>query len=388
MSEKILVIDDEGIILELVSMILRNRGYEILTAANGLEGLALVQQEKPDLVLLDYMMPTMDGMTTLKQIRQNFPQTYVIMFTGKGNESIAVDLMKAGAADYVLKPFNNQDLVERIQHVLRLRRSELHNQELQEERERLLRQIEEWNRELESRVAEKTRELEVAHAEIVQGEKLVSLGHMSAGMAHEIRNPLNSISLFTQILKSGLAGDSEKENYIDKILKEIERIDDILIKVLATSKRPRYDLQMICVTDVIAQVLEKLAPQLQAQDISVETDCRTSPPSFLADAIEIDQIFSNLFANSLYAMPQGGRLGILVRHDTQGITIEVSDSGSGIAAENLPKIFEPFFTTKTKGTGFGLSVVLRIVKTYHGRISVESTPGEGAIFRIRLPLPG
>ncbi len=388
MAEKILIIDDEKIILELVSMILHNRGFEVLTAENGVVGLSLVRQEKPDLVLLDYMMPAMDGMTALKQIRKYFPQTYVIMFTGKGNEAIAVELMKAGAADYVLKPFNNQDLVERIQHVLRLRRSELLNQELQEERERLLHQIEEWNRELESRVAEKTRELELAHAEIVQGEKLVTLGHLSAGMAHEIRNPLNSIGLFTQILKSGLAGDLEKENYTEKILKEIERIDDILIKVLATSKRPRYDLQMICVTDVIGQVLGKLTPQLQAQAIKVEIDFRTNPPPFLADASEIDQIFSNLFANSLHAMPQGGRLGILVRHDTREITIEVSDSGNGIAAENLPKIFEPFFTTKVKGTGFGLSVVLRIVKTYHGRISVESTPGEGATFRIRLPLPG
>ncbi len=386
MAEKILVVDDEKIILELTSMILRSKGYEILTARSGREGLAMVEQEAPAVVLLDYMMPAMDGMTALRQIRERFPETYVIMFTGKGSEEIAVELMKAGASDYILKPFNNQDLVERIEHVLRLRRIELQNLELQEERERLLREIEEWNRELERRVEEKTRELERAHAEIVQAEKLATLGHLSAGMAHEIRNPLNSISLFAQILKSGMAGDPEKESYTDKILKEIDRIDDILIKVLATSKRPRFDLQMVAVHDVIERALEKVSDRLQAQEVTVEKSFLTRPPAILADAAEIEQIFSNLFLNSLHEMPQGGWLGIRLSHNERAITIDVSDSGGGIPAENLSKIFEPFFTTKAKGTGFGLSVVLRIVKTYRGQISVESKMGEGATFHIRLPL--
>ncbi|MFA5515712.1 MAG: response regulator [Desulfuromonadales bacterium] len=384
--EKILVVDDEKIILELTSMILRNRGYEVITAENGRDGLELVEREAPALVLLDYMMPTMDGMTALRRIRQNHPRTYVIMFTGKGSEKIAVDLMKAGASDYILKPFNNHDLVERIEHVLRLRRIELNNLELREERERLLREIAGWNRELEQRVADKTRELEAAHAEIVQAEKLATLGHLSAGMAHEIRNPLNSISLFTQILKSAITGDSEKEAYTDKILAEIERIDDILIKVLATSKRPRFDLQLVSVAEIIDRALEKIDVQLQAQNVVVEKNLLPEPPPFLADASEIEQIFSNLFVNSLHAMPQGGRIGVRMKHDRQAIDIEISDSGGGIPEENLSKIFEPFFTTKARGTGFGLSVVLRIVKTYRGQITVENQPGEGATFHIRLPL--
>lgn len=386
MSEKILVVDDERIILELTSMILRSMGYEVLTAESGQEGLKAVAKESPAVVLLDYTMPVMDGMTALRKIREGFPETYVIMFTGKGSEEVAVELMKAGASDYILKPFNNQDLVERIEHVLRLRRIELLNKELREERERLLREIEEWNRELERRVEEKTRELELAHAEIVQAEKLVTLGHLSAGMAHEIRNPLNSISLFAQILKSALAGDAEKEMYAEKILKEVDRIDDILIKLLATSKRPRFDLQMVSVADVIDRALEKISHQLQAKAIAVEKDYISIPPPILADAGEIEQIFSNLFLNSLYEMQQGGTLGIRLSHDERAIGISVADTGGGIPAENLNKVFEPFFTTKAKGTGFGLSVVLRIIKTYNGQISVHSTIGEGAVFNIRLPL--
>ena len=386
MPDRILVVDDERIILELTSMILKTRGYEVFTAESGKEGLELVEAVSPAIVLLDYMMPSMSGMTALRKIREKFPDSYVIMFTGKGSEEIAVELMKAGASDYILKPFNNQDLLDRIENVLRIRRIELNNKELREERERLLREIEEWNLELERRVEEKSLELELAHAEILQAEKLATLGHLSAGMAHEIRNPLNSISLFGQILKSGLEVDPEKKAYLDKILKEVDRIDDILVKLLAASKRPRYELQLVSVAEVLGGVLRDFAGPLQLQGVELEKNFETTPPPILADPTEIEQIFSNLISNSLYEMPKGGRLGIHLSHDEGTIYVSISDTGGGIPKENLGKIFDPFFTTKTKGTGFGLSVVLRIVKTYSGRISVESAEAKGTVFHIQLPL--
>lgn len=385
MAEKVLVIDDEKIILDLTSMILRSRGYHVLTAEGGRDGLAVIERESPAVVLLDYMMPVMDGMTVLREIRARFPESYVIMFTGKGSEEIAVELMKTGASDYILKPFNNQDLIERIENVMRLRRIELQNQVLEAERHRLLQEIEEWNRELERRVAEKTDELERAHAEIVQAEKLATLGHLSAGMAHEIRNPLNSISLFAQILRAGVGDEKEKNSYADKILKEVDRIDDILVKLLATSKRPRFDLQTVSVSEVIDHALGTLDEQIKAQEIEVEKVFEKIPPPIQADPLEIEQIFSNLFLNSLHEMSKGGRLGVKLTHDERDIRVTVTDTGGGIPPENLNKIFEPFFTTKAKGTGFGLSVVLRIVKTYRGKIRVESEPGR-TVFHIRLPL--
>lgn len=388
MADRLLVIDDERIILELTSMILRSKGYEVLTADSGRLGLEIVERDSPALVLLDYMMPGMDGMSALRQIRERFPDTYVVMFTGKGSEEIAVELMKGGASDYILKPFNNQDLVERIENVLRIRRIELHNRELREERERLLREIEEWNLELEHRVEEKTTELERAHAEILQAEKLAALGHLSAGMAHEIRNPLNSISLFAQILKGGLADDAEKSSYLDKILKEVDRIDNILVQLLAASKRPRFELQSVSIAEVIDRVLEACSVQVKAQGVTVRRRFLTLPPPIQADSTEIEQIFSNLFTNALYEMRAGGTLEVGLSHDEQEVAIEVKDSGGGIPRENLGHIFDPFFTTKEKGTGFGLSVVLRIVKTYGGRISADSVVGEGTTFHIRLPLAG
>jgi signal transduction histidine kinase len=381
----ILIIDDERVILDLTSIILKNRGFNVLTAADARTGLEIVGRENPELVLLDYMMPGMDGLTALREIREHYPDTYVIMFTGKGSEEIAVELMKAGAYDYILKPFNNHDLAERIERVLRIRLVELKNQELIKERERLLKEIEVWNKDLESRVQEKSAELDRVQAEIVQTEKLATLGYLSAGMAHEIRNPLNSISLFVQLIKGG-ADEPDKVDYIEKILKEVDRIDGILRKLLDASNRPRYTLKEVSLDTIIDNTLEVFLPQITLNGIKVRRDFRRIPPMLEADPSELEQIFTNLFLNAIHEMPKGGALSVELDHDERDIFIRVSDTGSGIPEDHLIKIFDPFFTTKSKGSGLGLSVVLRIVKTYKGKISVEKSDASGTVFAIRLPL--
>ncbi len=382
----ILIIDDEKVILDLTSIILKNRGYKVLTALNARDGIRIIGESRPQLVLLDYMMPVMDGLTALKEIKRQFDDTYVVMFTGKGGEEIAVELMKAGASDYILKPFNNQDLAERIENVLKMREIELHNRELRAERERLLCEIEAWNLELEKRVQEKTDALQKAQSEIVQSEKLATLGYLSAGMAHEIRNPLNSIALFGQLIKSG-TDDPEQQEYVDKILKEVDRIDGILRKLLDASKRPRYEISEVVVGTVIDKVLEAFSPQITRHDITVVKKFRHLPPAIPADPAEIEQIFTNLFLNAIHEMHDGGILGVDLDFDGQQIIIRVSDTGKGIPAEHQQNIFDPFFTTKgTSGSGLGLSVVLRIVKTYHGKIEVERSDAEGTTFCLRLPV--
>ncbi len=386
-SEKstILIVDDEKVNLDLISILLRNRGFGTLVASNAIEALSIIEAERPDLAIVDYMMPGMDGFSALKEIRRRFPDTYVIMFTGKGSEEIAVELMKAGASDYILKPFVNKDLIERVQKVLQIRRVELKNRELLREREKLLREIEAWNRELEARVQEKTAELEKAQAEIIQSEKLSTLGFFSAGMAHEIRNPLNSISLFVQLIRSGM-DDPEKIEYTEKIMKEISRIDGILRKLLDAVKRPRFEIRDVLIDRIINDTLGMFKSQIDLHKIRVERDFRRIPPPIAADPLEIEQIFSNLFVNSIDEMHDGGKLKIILDHNDKDLLIKVSDTGKGIPQENLNKIFDPFFTTKRTGTGLGLSVVLRIVKTYHGRIEAESKADKGTTFNISLPL--
>lgn len=383
----LLVIDDERVILDLTSIILRNRGYQVLTASDAATGLAMVEESRPQLVLLDYMMPGMDGLTLLRQIRSTYPDTYVIMFTGKGSEEIAVELMKAGASDYILKPFNNQNLADRIEGVLRVREVELHNRELLAERERLMAEIEHWNRDLEARVQEKSEALQRAQVEIVQSEKLATLGYLAAGMAHEIRNPLNSISLFVQLIRSGLE-EHEQQEYIEKILNEVDRIDGILRKLLDAARRPKFEISDVQIDRLVDQVLEMFRPQIDLQGIRVVREFRTIPDALKADPSEIEQIFTNLFLNAIHEMPADGTLTVQLDCDAHDVIIRVGDTGKGIPKKHLPNIFDPFFTTKSKGTGMGLSVVLRIVKNYKGKIEVEHSGAHGTTFCIRLPRVG
>ena len=385
MSEKLLVVDDERMILELTSMVLTSRGFDVSVVDNALDAYEMIEREQPALVLLDYMMPKVNGLDALKEIRKRFPETYVIMFTGKGSEEVAVELMKSGASDYVLKPFSNAKLVERIENVLRIRSIELHNKALIQEQERLLDEIESWNRTLEERVEQKTVELEMAHHEVLLTEKLAALGHLSAGMAHEIRNPLNSISLFAQVISSGLEDEPEMKSYSEKIINEVERIDAILVKLLSTSKRSHFQLRTIHIDRVITTSLQPFLEQMNVQDVALQTELGEKTHSILADADELGQIFSNLFANALFEMKAGGTLSVTLESDDKEALITVSDTGGGIPEEHLNNIFDPFFTTKDRGTGFGLSVVLRIVKTYAGRINVESN-SQGTSFQIWLPL--
>jgi len=381
----ILVIDDEASILNLVGLILENRGYTVARAIDAFQGMELVTSLEPQLVILDYMMPGMDGLEALNRIKSRFPDTYVIMFTGKGSEEIAVELMKAGASDYILKPFNNQNLLERVENVLRIRSIEVNNRELILEREQLLHEIKAWNEELEQRIKKESEALRKAHAEVVQSQKLATLGYLAAGMAHEIRNPLNSISLFVQLIKEGVE-DSEKIEYVEKILQEVDRVDGTLRKLLDTARRPRFEITEVNIEDVIRKALDSFSPQLGTQKITLRFVTKSPLPSLKADPAEIQQIFTNLLLNAIDEMPDGGEIAIELDYDDHDITIQVSDSGGGIPEKNIPNIFDPFFSTKSMGTGMGLPIVLRIIKNYGGRIEVVATGKSGTTFLIRLPV--
>jgi signal transduction histidine kinase len=385
-AKTILIVDDEKINLDLTARVFRNRGFKVLTAANAPEALALVKGNNPEIVVLDYMMPEMDGFSALKEIRQRFPATYVIILTGRGSERIAVELMKAGASDYIVKPFLNQDLVERVEKVLKVREIEIHNRELLVERDSLVREIASWNRELEERVREKTNELQRVQGEIIQAEKMSTLGYLSAGMAHEIRNPLNSIGLYVQLVK-GSPDETERLECLAKIEQEIKRIDGILRKLMDAVKRPRFHLRQVSINEIVDSAIELFSSRMEMHRVSLKREYRRIPPPLQADPTELEQIFTNLFVNSIEEMTDGGVLGVVLDQDDNTIVIRVSDTGKGIPRENISRVFDPFFTTKNSGTGLGLSVVLRIVRTYNGRIEVESEEGKGAVFTVFLPVP-
>jgi len=383
----VVVIDDDIQILELVDLVLSKRGYQVLAASTAIKGMEIIAEQLPELVLLDYMMPGMDGLSALREIRTRFPDSYVVMFTGKGSEQIAVELMKGGASEYILKPFNNRDLIERLDNVLRVREIELHNRSLQMEHIRLLQEIDNWNQDLQKRVREKTDALQRAQSEIAQSEKLAALGYLSAGMAHEIRNPLNSISLFIQLMRQNTT-DPEQLDYQGKILKEIDRIDDIIRKLLDASRRTRTITNNIALDQVIENALEVFSPQIETGKIRVTRSFCDAIPPIKADPAELEQIFTNLLLNALDEMPTGGHLDMRISEESGRVVVRVSDSGGGIPADALPFIFDPFFSTKSRGSGMGLPVVQRIARIYEGNIVVEKTSSTGTVFRLDFPVCG
>lgn len=380
----VVIIDDDRNILELTSLILSKNGFQTYGADRATDGFDLISRHAPDLVLLDYMMPEIDGLSALQHIKKNFPDTYVVMFTGKGSEEVAVELMKNGASEYILKPFNNRNLIERLANVLRIREIEIHNRQLQKQQDHLLFEIEQWNLELKKRVREKSDALQNALEEIAQSEKLAAMGYLSAGMAHEIRNPLNSISLFVQLMRQ-TATEPDQLEYQAKILKEVDRIDSIIRKLLDASRRTRTISSNIQINHVIDTAVEAFSPQTEARKIQVDRQYHCVPPPITADPTELEQIFTNLFLNALDAMCHGGRLTIEVFEKDGRVIVRVGDSGSGIASDVLPNIFNPFFSTKNRGTGMGLPVAQRIARMYEGSMEVESTSPEGTTFRLEFP---
>jgi len=383
-EQTVLIVDDDPAIRDLLSVILGQRGYTIITAATAAESLHVIASRQPELVLLDYQLPDQDGLTVLREIKASYPGCYVIMITGRGSEELAVLMMKAGASEYLLKPFDTRALGERVDAVCKLRVIELANQALQLEREHLLLEIETWNHELQSRVQEKTEALHRAQTEIAQSEKLAALGYLAAGMAHEIRNPLNSISLFTQLLRQG-ADDVETGDYLGKILKEVDRIDGIIRRLVYAANRSRLVVDDVRLDQVLQDALEIFAPQIEARQIQVSFSCPEVPKQIKADRAELEQIFTNLLMNAVEELPPKGLLSIDIASPEGLIEVRVSDNGNGIAPENCEAIFKPFFSTKARGTGIGLPVARRIAQLYHGDVRIEQTSSAGTTFLVTIP---
>ena len=380
----VVIIDDDRDILQLTSQLLSKNGFEAFAADSALDGIKLISLHSPELVLLDYRMPEMDGLFALQQIKSQFPDTYVVIFSGRGNEEVAAELMKNGASEYILKPFNNRNLIDRLENVLRIREIELHNRELQRQQEYLLFEIEEWNLELQRRVSAKSDELKNALEEIAKSEKLAAMGYLSAGMAHEIRNPLNSISLFVQLMRQ-TSTEPDQIEYQAKILKEVERIDSIIRRLLDASKRTRSISSGVQINQVIENVIEIFSPQIEVGKIELVRKFHCVPPPITADSSELEQIFANLFLNALDAMCPGGCLEIEIFEKNEKVVVRVSDSGNGIEQAILSNIFEPFFSTKNRGIGMGLPVAQRIARMYEGSMEVESSSPQGTTFRLEFP---
>ncbi|HKI81870.1 MAG TPA: HAMP domain-containing sensor histidine kinase, partial [Pseudodesulfovibrio sp.] len=233
-------------------------------------------------------------------------------------------------------------------------------------------------------------QLDERQEQLVEARKLVSIGTLTSGIAHELNNPLNNVSLTADTLLEELEDLPEEEvrELLGDIINETGRASEVVRNLLDFSRDEERPLARLGMANVIRQTLRLVGNQLSLNGIKVETDLPDGLPDIRGDMHYLQQVFINLFLNADQAMERGGTLSVAARGDGASVCVDVSDTGCGMDKDTLSRIFDPFFTTKPvgKGTGLGLSIIYGILKKHGGAIDVHSEEGKGTTFTVCLPV--
>jgi signal transduction histidine kinase len=265
-----------------------------------------------------------------------------------------------------------------------------------EELERTNSELLQLTLELDDRVAARTAELQAKDEEIKtmsqqlwQATKLATMGELAASIAHELNNPLATVTLRVEMLRGTMVPDAPQQRALAVIEQEVERMGQLVGNLLQFTRRGQQQVSTLDVRQEIECTLELIHYHLRNRDIAVVRQFAPDTPMLQADRQQLRQLFLNLFTNASDAMPQGGTLTLQVRTAPPGqqIEIAISDTGMGIASDDLPRVMEPFFTTKPegRGTGLGLPICRRIVQEHQGDLYIVSTVYEGTTVLITLP---
>jgi signal transduction histidine kinase len=374
-SWKIVVMDDEPDILEVISIVLQDQGYQVVTAANGREGLELCARMRPQIVLTDVRMPEMDGLEVLAALKESFDDMEVVVMTAFGELEYAVKALHLDASDFITKPVDDVTL-----H-LALKRAR--------ERYTSRKKLKEYTAFLE--------QANITQAKLLHRDKMISLGRLSAGVVHEINNPLagilNYARLMNRILEKGALDGERQEKfsrYLTLMESESHRISQIVSSLLTFSRKSEPTRGPVFVADLIYKCILLSQHRMVLGNIELHRDIPPDIPTIQGDANQLQQCLINVIFNAMDAMDQGGRMDISAGYDTleKTVFIQVKDTGHGITPKNRQRIFEPFFTTKDEGygVGLGLSILFGIMEAHGGSVGVESTPGKGTAFTLHLPV--
>lgn len=347
-AKTVLVIEDDPDMRRFVRECLSAR-YRVLEAADGEAGLDLCRTEKPDLVVSDVMMPRLSGLDLVRALRAS-PATAelpAILVTSRRHAEATEEGLAAGATDYIGKPFSPGELLARVETQLRLRDAALR---------------------------------------MVENEKLATLGLVTAGFAHEVRNPLNGmLNLIGPVRETLDAGQKVQAMELLAVVEECGiRVKHLADSLLAFSRRGAAAAE-VDLGDSLDRALEILAPQFPGGVRLVRNLGRGA--LVRGDGNALSQVWINLLDNALRAIGDSGELEVSVREDGAFVSASIRDSGPGIPEPVRARIFEPFFSTRApgQGTGLGLALCKRIVLEHGGEISAASTPGRGTVFTVRLP---
>jgi len=367
---KVLVIDDEPGIRSGVTRILRNfhvtypfmdedYTFEVTEAASGEDGIAIVESNMPDILLLDNKLPGMQGIDVLDYIRKRNYDIVVAMITSYASLDVAIRATRDGAIDFIPKPFTPQELKSSIENITK---------------QQYLKRI--------------------THKLKQEGKK-IRYQFLSV-LSHELKAPLNALEGYLRMMQEKQAGDriEDYETPIERSLQRIQGMRNLILDLLDFTKirleRKEEKIEEVNLFEVASGAIVTVQPYAIQMDVVIVLDVR-SDAIIMADPDDMDIVFNNLISNAVKYNKTGGRAEITIDStETEAILI-FSDTGIGITKNDTENLFAEFVRIKNEktrnisGSGLGLSIVKKVVELYHGTINVESTPDVGSVFTIRLP---
>ena len=405
---RILIVDDDDddafLIGDLIGEGLTNPSPTLDRAKSQEDALQLLDTTPYSLCICDYRLGAGNGIRLLNTLRSKNITTPIIVLTGQGDQEIAVEAMKSGATDYLTKAkLTSESLAKSISHAIQLHMEG----ERRKHTEAMLKKSHQELTVAHKALQASLNKLTTAQNQILRSEKLAGIGRLAAGVCHEILNPLNIISGYSQTLQMERRDDLSLQEDLGSITEEIHRIEKIISGLLKFSRKRDVDLKQAEINAELESVLSIVEGEMNSEGIDVVREFSPDLPALLLDTDRMRQVFLNIINNAKYAMSGGGQLTVCTRiidyadssnlttknGSTPGekekiLTIRFIDTGTGIKKEHLEQIFDPFFTTKPedKGTGLGLSVCHSIIEKHGGILEAESDGNSGTTFVIELPL--
>jgi signal transduction histidine kinase len=373
----VLLVDDEPSIRLTMGEFLKRAGYSVSTAAD-YDSAVVHKAEDLDVAVVDINLPGKSGIQLLQKLCAAEIYVPVIMITGEPNLSVIPEIVRAGAYDFIAKPIVKDVLLNAVGRAVEKKR-------LTDEKRRLEQEIKRYAEELEMRVEERTAELVETHKRLVHQERIAALGRAAAQVAHEVKNPMAGLLLYSLHLKSKADKFSESEAVlVDKIVDTINHLNRRVEQILNFARPVSLTLRPGDLNKIVNHVLELLQPQLTANKVEVRLTLPQTA-SAMIDESSMRGALMNLMLNAIEAMPQGGTLSITIDQTDEALRLEIADTGQGIGEEEAKNIFEPFYTTKAQGLGLGMPYAGKIIEQHGGTISLKSRIGEGTTITISLP---
>lgn len=402
-KNSILVIDDDTLAIDKLQRFLIKEGYDVCVASNGITALEIIEKNKIDVLVCDIAMGDMDGITVLQKAKKMYHDIEGIIVTGMRDQEMSIKALRAGAADYLVKPLNLEELLVAIHRALE--RVKLNRTRLYRDRELKISSeiISKMNQELERRIEERSQELSRTQSQLFQTSKLATLGEMSAGLAHEINQPLGGISLvattFRKLMERDRLTPEEIIHGLNDIDNSVQRMTKIIQHIRIFARQDTLKFVEVNVNDTILSAISLLGEQLRLHSINLETDLAEKISLVKGEPFQLEQVWINLLSNARDALDEKWAKGnsndqtknihfsTTMSEDNAFVIIKICDNGTGIPEDNIQKVFNPFFTTKKVGTamGLGLSISYGIIESHKG--SIKITPNLTNKTEIIVTLP-